>query len=372
MSAARKAKKTAVDLETDDSLQITKPTRNRRRRNLDEEACANPDNKKKDSITNQLKLQEQENSHFPRSSPDSSKSQSRNSTSEPNNASVVNSFKEYVPDDNHLLEMRTLAGNTFKNLLDTLKAVLNDANIVFTDRGLKLASVDTNRHALVHLFMEASSFEFYHCKQKLVLGIDIESLHRTIKTNKLNDLMCFIVRKDNPNYLEVSFENFLKGTKVSDSIKLLSLKEYNIYDKIEYKMPPEMDSQSFQNICREMASFQASLLEIKSVGDELIFSNLDGTTRRQVIVRVSNGDDINNTSYNASRWNNNSETTVSKGEDARGVFLLKFLKSFAKAASLSPRVRIYLKNDSPLICQYSVAGLGTLKYVLSGEELTNE
>lgn len=326
-----------------------------------------------DSSNCHLKLQEQENTHFPRSSPEyptSAKTLSRPVISETVSAtsnSVVNSFKEYVPDDNHLLEMRTLAGNTFKNLLDTLKAVLNDANIVFTDRGLKLASVDSNKHALVHLFMEAASFEFYHCKQKLVLGIDIESLHRTIKTNKLNDLMCFIVRKDNPGYLEVSFENFLKGTKVSDSIKLLSLKEYNIYDKIEYKMPPEMDSQSFQNICREMASFQASLLEIKSIGDELIFTNLNGTTRRQVVVRVSNGDEVNQSPYNASRWNNKTESP-STGEDARGVFLLRFLKSFAKAASLSPRVRIYLKNESPLICEYSVAGLGTLKYVLSSAD----
>jgi len=286
---------------------------------------------------------------------------------------VVNNFKEYVPDENHLLEVRTHAGNTFKNLLDTLKAVLNDANIVFTEKGLKLASVDTNKHALVHLFMEASSFEFYHCTQKLVLGIDIEIFHKTIKTNKLNDMMCFIVRKDNPGFLEVSFENYLKGTRVSDTIKLLSLKEYNIKDKIEYKMPPEMDSQSFQNICREMASFQADLLEIKSVGDDLIFSNLNGTTKRQVVVRVGNPDEVNQTpsaayNSNATRWSSRT-TSTSKGEDARGVFLLKFLKSFAKAASLSPRVRIYLKNDSPLICEYSVAGLGTLKYVLSCEDI---
>jgi len=278
--------------------------------------------------------------------------------------SVVDSFKEYVPDDNHLLEMRTVSGNTFKNLLDTLKAVLTDANIVFTEKGLKLAAVDSKKYALVHLFMDASSFEFYHCKQRLVLGIDIESLHRTIKTNKSNDLMCFIVRKDKPGFLEVSFENFLKGTKVSDTIKLLSLKEYKICDKIEYKLPPEMDSQSFQNICREMASFQATMLEIKSIGDELIFSNIDGNTKREVTVRVSNGDDM--TSFSGNPWEKSHP--ISKTEDARGVFPLRFLKSFAKAASLSPRVRIYLKNESPLICEYSVAGLGTLKYVLSHED----
>ena len=276
-------------------------------------------------------------------------------------SATANNYKEYVPDENHLLEMRTLAGNTFKNLLDTLKAVLNEANIVFTDKGLKLAAVDTNKHALVHLFMESFNFEFYHCKQKLVLGVDIERLHKTIRTNKLNDLMCFVVKKDNPSYLEVSFENFQKGTRVTDQIKLLSLPEYNIFDKIEYKIPPEMDSQSFQNICREMAGFHANLLEIKSVGDSLLFTNLDGDTKRTVEVRVANAEDPAGVMADT-------PATKNHADDARGVFLLKFLKSFAKAANLSPRVRIYLANNSPLICEYSVSGLGTLKYVLSSEE----
>ncbi len=263
-------------------------------------------------------------------------------------------LREYIPDANHILEVRTISGNTFKNLLDTLKAVLNEANIVFSDEGLKLRAVDSERHALVDLFMHASSFEFYHCKERQVLGVDIDILQKTIKTNKLNDLMCFIRNKNDPHVLEVSFENFQNGTKVSDWIKLMNLPEYNITDELKYRAPPEMDSHSFQNICREMASFHATLLEIQSVGDELIFMNKDGMTRRRVVVRISTGEDA--------------ESSHQPREDARGVFLLKFLKSFAKAASLSPRVRIYLKTDSPLICEYDVANLGKLKYLLGSEE----
>lgn len=288
----------------------------------------------------------------------------------PSSKSIVNSFQDYVPDDNHLLEMQTLAGSTFKNLLETLKAVLNDANIVFTAQGLKIAAVDTKKYALVHLFMDANKFQFYHLKvEQLTLGIDVETLHRSIKTNKSNDLMCFIVKKDNPDFLEVSYENFTKGTHVADRIKLLRLKEYKIYDRIEYKTPPEMESIIFQNICKEMATLQANLLEIKSVGDKLIFRNLDGNNMRVVTVRVGNSDeevDYDEDNYMV-RWKQRPEG--SPGEDAQGVFLLKFLKSFAKAASLSSKVKIYLKNDSPLICEYSVADLGTLRYVLSSEEI---
>src|SRR5947209_3130243 len=104
-------------------------------------------------------------------------------------------FTQYVPDPDHLLEVRTEYGNIFKSLLDTLKSVLNDANIVFTEKGLKLCSVDSQLHALVHLFMDAEKFEFYHCTEKLVLGVDIDLLYRTIKTNKMNDLMCLSIHK---------------------------------------------------------------------------------------------------------------------------------------------------------------------------------
>jgi Proliferating cell nuclear antigen, C-terminal domain len=52
-------------------------------------------------------------------------------------------------------------------------------------------------------------------------------------------------------------------------------------------------------------------------------------------------------------------------EIIQGVFNLKFLLLFTKATSLSNTVSIYLKNDYPLILEYSVGVLGTLKFVLS-------
>jgi proliferating cell nuclear antigen len=262
-------------------------------------------------------------------------------------------LREYVPDKNHILEVRTISGNTFKNMLDTLKAVLNEANFVFTEEGLKLRAVDSERHALVDVFMHASSFEFYHCKERQVLGVDIDLLQKTLKCNKLNDLMCFIRHQDDPHVLEVSFENFQNGTKVSDRIKLMNLPEYKITDELEYRPPMEMDSHSFQSICREMAGFHATLIEIQSIGDELIFMNKDGMTRRRVVVRISPGEETE---------------TKTVREPARGVFLLKFLKSFAKAASLSPRVRIFIKTDSPLITEYAINNTSTLKFLLGSEE----
>jgi proliferating cell nuclear antigen len=274
------------------------------------------------------------------------------------NPSTMLNFTEYVPDPDHLLEVRTEYGNIFKSLLDTLKAVLNDANIVFTSEGLKIVSVDSHKHALVHLFMDAEKFEFFHCKEKLVLGVDIDLLYRTIKTNKMNDLMCLVVHKDKKDVLKISFENEQKKTCVRDEISLLNLKEFNISSEaLEYPRVSKMDSQLFQNICREISGFQATFLEIRNEGDKLVFTNKNGTTMRTVEVGIGSSVDLDgNIRYAIS---------PPAQESVGGIFSLRFLKSFAKAANLCPEVKIYLKKDAPLICEYAVANLGSLKYLLS-------
>ena len=257
----------------------------------------------------------------------------------------------YIPPDDVILEVRTLSGSTFKNLFETLKAVLTEANIVFTQKGLKLVVVDQNTQALVHLFMERESFQFYHCKdEKVVLGLDIDILYRTIKTNKNNDLLCFTVNKNNPHKLILSFENTIKGTKTSDTLNLRSLLERSINEQITYPLPTEIDSLTFQNICREMCSFNATLLQIQYKDNTLCFENIDGEPIRTVTLCIKDS---------------NPQKKMKDLAPQKGIFSLGFLKPFTKAANLSQKVRIYLKNNEPLICEYSVDNLGTLKYLLS-------
>ena len=276
---------------------------------------------------------------------------------------------KFVPNKDNLLELRTLAGQAFKNLLDTLKAVLNEANLVFTKDGLKLLAIDSKKIALVHLFIEASSFEYYHCENKVLLGVDIDLLQKIIKCNKQNDLMCFVVTSANMNQLEISFENFQSGTRTSDTITLLTLPEFSVKDYLKYQgAPAEMSSQLFQHICREMATFQSSIVEIISTYDSLIFRNLDGISKRIVSVKIQNDPSAPNPSMYQQIDNNTlKEMSGTNSILCKGVFHLKFLKSFAKAANLSPRVRIYLGNDQPITCEYSISGLGTLKYCLGSE-----
>ena len=52
-------------------------------------------------------------------------------------------------------------------------------------------------------------------------------------------------------------------------------------------------------------------------------------------------------------------------ELVQGTFELKYLIIFTRCSSLCSHVNLFLKNDYPLIVQYSVAKLGLIKFVLS-------
>jgi len=261
----------------------------------------------------------------------------------------------YVPNPDNLLEVKTISGSMFKILLESLKAVLNDANLVFSEKGLTMLAVDTNLKTLVHLFMDASSFEYYYCKERLLLGVDINLLHKLIKTNKMNDTLCFIHRESQRDKLIVCFENQEKGSKVVHEMPLMALKEYRIEDKIEFNMPPpEINSVDFQNICRDMASLGTTRMEIQIVGDEISFISKDGQTKPRQTLRIQTQGEADHSMY----------------EMARGVFDLKYLQSFAKATNLGPRVKLYLQSGNPIIIEYNLnANMGVLKFMLSPEKV---
>jgi len=268
--------------------------------------------------------------------------------------------KAYVPHEDHILEIHTLHGTIFKNLFDGLKTTLTEANLIFTKKGIKLTTADNDMNVLVHLFMFAESFDFYFCQDdEFIAGIDIELIHRTMKANKSNDLMCFIVHKDRKKDLDISFESFQKGTKVRDQISLRDLPQCKFVDSIDYpRNSPEMDASVFQTICREMSSFGATLLEIETSGNELIFRNINGDNRRTVRIQMDP---------------NNDNSEKFSGGSQKGTFLLPYLKAFSKSANVSNRVKLFLKTDFPLTLEYSVGNhLGTLRYLLSPEDTDPE
>ena len=112
-----------------------------------------------------------------------------------------------------------------------------------------------------------------------------------------------------------------------------------------------MPSADFQKIIRDLNGI-SDRIEIKSVGNELIFS-CEGIFASSRISR-SESDGFMNFIHKKNA------SVVIQGE-----FSLKSLSHFIKCTPLCSNLEMYLVNDLPLIVKYDVASLGEIKLCLA-------
>ena len=272
-----------------------------------------------------------------------------------NNLTSLNNKNEY---SDNVLTIKTVQIAPFRILMTALKDILLDTNILFTKEGIKIINMDKTHTILVHLFLQASNFEFYECLyDKIVIGVNMIHLFKLISTIDNDDTLTIYIEKEDYDdgviqELGLKFEN---GDIKQSKIQKLKLIEPDL-DEIEmpeilYSSIINMPSSDFQKIVRDLASISEKL-EIKSVDNELIFK-CNGNYAKAEIRRTETS---------------NSMQFIQKqgaNEIIQGIFSLKNLIYFIKCTNLCNQIEIYLKNNKPLIVKYNVASLGEIKLCLA-------
>lgn len=254
------------------------------------------------------------------------------------------------------VELRTVQSVAFKVLTEALKELLTDTCLEFDETGLKVVAMDTSHVVLVHMKLDASKFEYYHCNVpaggKVTIGVNMLNLHKLIKTINNSDTLTMFVDSDDINHLGIRIENSEKNTKTTYKLNLLDLDNTNIsIDPTEFPAVINLPSTDFQKICRDMHNL-ADLMEIKNINNQLIFScKGDFCSQETILADYDSG--------------SGSEVVAAKSEIIQGVFTIKHLVLFTKCTNLCNTVQIFLRNDFPLIIRYSVASLGEIKLCLA-------
>src|SRR5215210_273403 len=184
------------------------------------------------------------------------------------------------PHPDHLLELRTINGITFKGIIESLKNVLIEANLLFNKRGLRMIMLDRKLQACASfLCMDATYFEMYSCIGEQIVGVDMTQLYKIIKPLRMNDILSFVIHKDERNTFRIVMENPEKGTRTEHRVRMKHLPEeqWDLKEKFEFEFdipPPEIDSTYLQNICRNLHSFEVDVVQISYTGDKLLFKGL--------------------------------------------------------------------------------------------------
>jgi len=81
----------------------------------------------------------------------------------------------------------------WKYIVQSLAALIDEANFVFTPEGLKLRALDPSRIAMVDLELPSIVFEEYECDQETRVGVDIEELNKILKRGRADERIEFDV-----------------------------------------------------------------------------------------------------------------------------------------------------------------------------------
>lgn len=274
---------------------------------------------------------------------------------QPQREEMTQQQKEFI--GNNILTIRTGQTGPFKTLMMALKEIILETNITFTKDGMKLINMDKSHTVVVFLDLPASQFEVYDCKKdQIVIGVNLMYLFKLINSIESNETLTMYIEKQDYNdgaisEMALKFDNLTNNQYTIHKIRLAEPdQEEEIYPDIKYSSVITFPSADFQKIIRTLSNISEEV-EIISVGSELTYKCSSTFASTEIKRRESDGMAFLQKNV--------------PGKVVSGTFSLKYLGFFIKCTNLCTQTEMYLDNRLPLVLQYAVANLGTLRLCLS-------
>jgi proliferating cell nuclear antigen len=267
-----------------------------------------------------------------------------------------------------IFEIKTLKSVIIKNLFEVIKPYIKETNILINKDCIKISTLDVSKVSLTYIKLDANKFESYKCDKPVILGIDTNTFFKTIKSANRRETITLYMNKGEEDKLGIELADPFMGKVKDYKIPLLSLddKVINVSDII-FDYVINMPSIQFQQIIKDIQLLEGKVVEIKSIGKQLIFSCDDGLAEFKTA--ISEIDDNLNKDQKTLLQQNGEDIRSIKFEKTndkivQGKFKLSHLMNFIKASHLCENMNILITNDKPLILEYFVADLGILRFLL--------
>ena len=161
--------------------------------------------------------------------------------------------------------------------MTALKDILLETNITFRKDGIRIINMDKSHTILAHLFLDASKFEEYYCKyDKIIIGVNMFHLFKLINSIDNDDTLTIYIDENEysdgiVDNLGLKFENGDVRQVKEQKLKLIEPDEEELeLPDVKFSSIITLPSSDFQELFNDLSNI-SERLEIKSVGDELIF-----------------------------------------------------------------------------------------------------
>ena len=209
--------------------------------------------------------------------------------------------------------------------------------------------MDSSHVALVSLTLGQNGFEHYRADRAMTLGVSITNLAKVLKLAGNDDKI--ILRADEEaSSLQIIFENRRQEKKTEFSLNLITLDSEHLgIPETTYTSEISMNSFDFTKLCRELHQLSETVTIEASL--QYVKFSIDG--------EVGSGTIEIQTNDNAAAKSEGKFDKVSLS------FALRYLNMFNKASTLCNYVKLMLAAETPLVVEYEIESLGTLKYYLA-------
>lgn len=252
-----------------------------------------------------------------------------------------------------MFEARLTQGKVFKQLIEALKDLVQEANIDCTDDEMSIQAMDSSHVALVAVCLRSGGFDHFRCDRPISLGFNATNMGKILKCAGNDDIIT-LKAEDDGDSLALVFESPGQDRIADFELKLMDIdsEQLGIPDT-EYKCTIQMPSVEFQRIIRDM----------QVLGDTLAIS----CTKEGVKFHVEGDLGTGNVLI---RQNNTAEKVedrvlIEMEEPVELTFALRYLNFFTKATSLGPTVILSMSPDVPVVVEYPIGETGHIKYYLA-------
>jgi proliferating cell nuclear antigen len=159
--------------------------------------------------------------------------------------------------------------------------------------------------------------------------------------------------EEDPSHLQIVFEN-TKQERVSEfNLHLMTLEGEQLgIPETDYSSVVTINSGEFSKICKELYSLSEAV-KIETTSEFIKFS-VDGEVGQGSIQLGANDSE-----------KREDHTTLNVTENVELSFALRYLNLFNKAAPLTSQVTLNMSPDQPLVTEFKIENLGSLKYYLA-------
>lgn len=241
-----------------------------------------------------------------------------------------------------------------KKIVESIKDLVTDAPFDCSENAMCLQAMDSSHVALVSLKLEVGLFDTYRCDRTINLGISLKNMSNALKCAN-NDDGCMIKYEENEgDSITFTFTDTKRDKTQDVTVKMMDIdgEHLGIPDQ-DYAVVCEMPAAEFQKTCKDLAMFSDSL-NITATKSGIVFSGKGDSGGINVTYAPnSNADD------------EKESVSLEVNEPVNVNFSIKYMNSFTKATTLSPRVRISLSNDVPIVIEYPIEEAGYLRFYLA-------